>query len=54
MVEDGWALDVLMGFGEYDMSDDRPKKRRRSEIAQADYDFDDEDDLFEDEYDEEE
>jgi hypothetical protein len=47
MGDDGWAFDILRGFGDYAYADDRHTRPRRS-------DYDDENDLFEDEYDEEE
>jgi hypothetical protein len=47
MGEDGWAFDVLKGFGDYDSSDNRRTESRRNE-------YDDAEHQYEDEYDEEE
>jgi len=50
MFEDGWAFDVLRGFGDYAYAEDRRKRPRRTETAQVEYDYEEEDldDLLED------
>ena len=56
MFEDGWAFDVMKGFGDYAYADDRRTRPRRTETAQADYEYEEEDvdDLLEDICEEEE
>lgn len=54
MFEDGWAFDVMKGFGDYAYAEDRRKRPRRTETPKPEYEYDDEDNEFEGQYDEEE